>query len=1156
MSDNLQPADRLKIERYVHFNSESADISRFTALPPERIRTMRGESAAAEQAVFDKLREAAAEWEAQAANTLALDKAIEYVRTPPAKHTANRWEKDENDRRTISNTVYKMTYHVYENTRYDQATQKSVPYAWDLTWGVRTNAPDGYRGERIAGRDRKRYGSMAELEKYLNGRIKAYSHLFTEISPPIPQEYAKSFSVNGQLLPGYTVEGEEPKQIDRAAENGGVSISEPNLNEPRKEQNMNEPLNIQLSNLGQRESGSMGGSWLKLPATAEQLQAALARIGAAGGEQGKDFFITMRETPIHGLTRELVENADIDELNYMAARLKTLDANESQKLNALAHTSYAFESIAQFIDYADNHDFFVYLPDITNNAELGDYYLHRSEMIQMPEEWKGAVNAEVLGTLAAAHERGRFTEPGYILESGDDWRGRYNGREDIPREYRIAPEPNREQTPPAPDRDAAATRAPAVTATAAPFVLVSDNPRDKLKEITGKLEAGIKGIFESGQYKTYLKTLSKFHNYSMNNCLLIAFQKPDATHVAGFNAWRDNFKRQVMKGEKGIKILAPAPFKAKKEVDRLDASGRPVVGRDGKPVREEVEITVPAFKIATVFDVSQTEGEPLPQIGVNELTGSVAGYKEFFAALEKTSPFPIAFEGIRSGAKGFCNYGEKRIAINAGMSELQNLKTAIHEITHARLHNVDKDAPKDGQNRTDQHTREVQAESVAYTVCRHYGLDTSDYSFGYVATWSGDKELDVLKSSLETIRKEAGAIITEIDGHLAELQKSREQTTEQQPGHEEWSEPATPENTPDNPGVPSDDIGAYLPGRTAPTGNGDAPEPGDTFTIYQLKDIDETRDIRFEPLNKLLAAGLVVDPANYDRVYSAPLDNSMTLEKLYFAFNMDRPEDFTGHSLTVSDVVALNKDGKEKAFYVDSRGFQEVPEFFKTAAERAQPAPPPSDLKPVAEYLQKIHDSAMNADPAKTRGAAAFNMAIKRLNQVNERLPETQPQLKALVAHAAASTDIPMLRERMGTVKSEFIGHYAPAAEHTAAQSAPKTEYGANVAAIEAQVKAGQTISLTDLADAIKSDKTAATVPKRQTAKMGTQTAAAQKSAWSMSQSQQAWDRAQDRSAAKPAAKKSTPIHDDLRAGKAALSAQKSAPQRAATQSKNAGLGD
>jgi hypothetical protein len=328
--------------------------------------------------------------------------------------------------------------------------------------------------------------------------------------------------------------------------------------------------------------------------------------------------------------------------------------------------------------------------------------------------------------------------------------------------------------------------------------------------------------------------------------------------------------------------------------------------------------------------------------------------------------------------------------------------------------------------------------------------------------------------------------------------------------------------------------GGKLAEATASISSVDAPEPGDSFTIYQLKDGDETRDIRFEPYNKLLAAGLVIDPANYDKTYSAPLDNSMTLDKLYFAFNMNRPEDFTGHSLSISDVIVLNKDGKETAFYVDSRGFQETPEFFKTAQERAQPAPPPFDLKPVAEYLQKIHDSAMNADPNKTQGVAAFNMAVKRLNQVNERLPETQPQLKALVARAAESTDIPTLRERMGTVKSEFIQHYTPNPEHTAAQPATKTEYGANVAAIEAQVKAGQAINLSDLADAIKSDKTAAPQKTEQTAKP-TQTRQPSRGG---------------------TAKKSTPIHDDLKAGKQQLAKDKPAPQRTAAKGKNAGLGD
>ena len=299
---------------------------------------------------------------------------------------------------------------------------------------------------------------------------------------------------------------------------------------------------------------------------------------------------------------------------------------------------------------------------------------------------------------------------------------------------------------------------------AVPFELTSEKPHDKLKEITDKLENGIKGIFESEQYKTYLNTLSKFHNYSFNNCMLIAMQKPDATYVGSFNFWKKEMERHVLRGEKGIKIIAPVPYKTKKEVDKLDAHGKPVY-KDGKREKEEVEATALAYKVVSVFDVSQTDGKPMPQIGVGELTGSVDRYKDFFAALEKASPVPIGFEPIASGAKGYYHITENRIAVNAGMSDLQNLKTAIHEIVHARIHSIDGNAPAD-EHRPDRRTREVEAESIAYTVCQHYGLDTSDYSFAYIAKWSGDKDSDALKASLAIIRNEANAIITEIDKHF------------------------------------------------------------------------------------------------------------------------------------------------------------------------------------------------------------------------------------------------------------------------------------------------------------------------------------------------------------------------------------------------------
>ena len=309
-----------------------------------------------------------------------------------------------------------------------------------------------------------------------------------------------------------------------------------------------------------------------------------------------------------------------------------------------------------------------------------------------------------------------------------------------------------------------------------PIVLTSENQKDRLKEITDRLEQGILQVFESERYKEYLRVMSKFHHYSFNNTMLIALQKPDASLIAGFSAWKNSHGRTVKKGEKGIRIIAPAPFKVKQEMEMLDPkTNMPVIGKDGKAVTEEKEITIPAYKVVSVFDVSQTEGKELPSIGVNELTGDVSQYEDFFTALKKASPVPIALEHIEGSAHGYYHLAEKRIAIDDNMSELQTLKTAIHEIAHAKLHDIDLNAPKEEkENRPNQRTREVEAESIAYTVCQHYGLDTSDYSFGYVAGWSSGKELSELKGSLETIRLAASELIDSIDGHFKELQRARE----------------------------------------------------------------------------------------------------------------------------------------------------------------------------------------------------------------------------------------------------------------------------------------------------------------------------------------------------------------------------------------------
>ncbi len=303
----------------------------------------------------------------------------------------------------------------------------------------------------------------------------------------------------------------------------------------------------------------------------------------------------------------------------------------------------------------------------------------------------------------------------------------------------------------------------------------------QVREITDKLEQGIKELFESEKFKEYLTTMSKFYNYSFNNTLLIAMQKPDATLIAGYTSWQRNFDRHVMKGEKGIKILAPAPYKAQEEREKIDpATQKPVLDADGKPVTETVEVMRPAFKVVSVFDVSQTDGKELPDIAVDELTGSVENYAAFFEALKQESPVPISFEDIPGGAKGYFSHVENRIAIQEGMSEIQTVKTAIHEIAHAKLHAIKPDEKVAPEERKDRHTKEVEAESVAYTVCQRYSIETSDYSFGYIAGWSSDKDTKELKGSLETIRSTAAEMIESIDAKLKVLlaEKSQEQTQE------------------------------------------------------------------------------------------------------------------------------------------------------------------------------------------------------------------------------------------------------------------------------------------------------------------------------------------------------------------------------------------
>lgn len=309
---------------------------------------------------------------------------------------------------------------------------------------------------------------------------------------------------------------------------------------------------------------------------------------------------------------------------------------------------------------------------------------------------------------------------------------------------------------------------------------MADNNTEKqrVQELTDKLEQGLQDLFNSDSYRNYLSTMSKFHNYSFNNTLLIAMQKPDATLVAGYKAWQKNFERHVNKGEKAIRILAPAPYKIKEERDKIDpVTQELLLDKDGNPQKEEVEITIPAFRAVSVFDVAQTDGKPIPELAAKELLSDVEGYQDMIRAVEAISPVPIELEEIAGDSKGYYDREAKRIAVQENMSESQTLKTMIHEVAHSKLHS--KEVEQDEQMRKDRNTKEVEAESIAYTVCQHFGVDTSDYSFGYIAGWSSGRDTKELRASMDTIRRTASELITGIEEQLQELQRNREVSQEQ-----------------------------------------------------------------------------------------------------------------------------------------------------------------------------------------------------------------------------------------------------------------------------------------------------------------------------------------------------------------------------------------
>ena len=890
---------------------------------------------------------------------------------------------------------------------------------------------------------------------------------------------------------------------------------------------MSEQFSILIDSRTRFETGEPGGVWLSMPTTKEQLHEAMQRVGITA-DNPQDFFINgfmNTEQQPFDVPLPVIQRASVDELNYLGNLLSMQRDEDRDKFTAAVTLGERAGNIKDLINLAQNLDCYWLYPTVQNEEDYGYYLIDELDELELPEEAKKYFMYEDYGRDAAINDGGRFTEQGYIYNNKNTFTEWYNGKEnDIPREYRVMSFPQRSRPDPSKvEMDAAApgqktaqtAEQPQEPRPVIPIVLTSEKPAEKLKEITDRLEQGITELFESERYKEYLRVMSKFHNYSFNNTLLIAMQKPDASLVAGFSAWKNNFGRNVMKGQKGIKIIAPSPYKVKQEMKKIDPhTQQPIIGKDGKPVTEEKEITIPAYKVVSVFDVSQTEGKELPDIAVDELTGDVERYRDFFAALEKTSPVPIGFEQIPGSSHGYYHLEDKRIAIQEGMSELQTLKTAIHEIAHAKLHDIDLNAPENEQQpRATRRTREVEAESVAYTVCQHYGLDTSDYSFGYVAGWGSGRELSELKSSLETIRSAAAEIINSIDEHIAELSKAqdKEQTVEQeQPDKEKTAAPEQPKQeaptqekaafTPEtiyrvrrNPYSDSKEntylLQAYVTqengrakmGAVLFTGtpqkcrelmgqlkSGEltegqvkelyakaqetaktAEQDKDTFSIYQLKHGDETRDLRFEPYDRLQATGNSVDRANYERVYSAELTPGTSLEDIYTRFNIDHPKDFKGHSLSVSDVVVLHQNGQDAAHYVDSFGYKSVPEFLQ-------------------EQKQLTPDELETGETIKTPRGTFYvtDMSREQMEAAGYGFHHQSDDGKYLIMGNGTRAFAIAAEQRENPLK---------ATEQTTEQNENMIDGIINntpsVDELEAKVKAGETISLVDLANAVKADK-------------------------------------------------------------------------------------
>ena len=399
--------------------------------------------------------------------------------------------------------------------------------------------------------------------------------------------------------------------------------------------------------------------------------------------------------------------------------------------------------------------------------------------------------------------------------------------------------------------------------------------KEKLEEISGRIEEGMARIMDSEEFKNYLSVMASFHSYSFRNSLLIYMQKPDATICASYTDWQRKYNRQVNKGEKGIQIIAPAPYKMKREREKLDAAtGDVVIGSDGKPETVQEEVTIPRFKVAYTYDLSQTSGEPLPELGIKELTADVENYDMFMEAIKRVSPVPIVFDDFAGNAKGYFDRGTKEIVIREGMPPAQTMKTALHELTHSLLHDKDVKALDPEDKAKDKMTIEVEAEACAFVCCSHFGLDTGDYSFPYLVSWSSGRDMKELHNSMTTIQNTANDIIRGVEKEM------RQQMLEQ-------------------------DV--------------------DRYEIYQIPIGSENRDKKFMSMDEVTKAIGEISRDDYAMVYTSPMKDGDTLDSLYEKFNIDPPTDYSGHSLSVSDVVVLHQNHEDKAYYVDSMGFKEIP---------------------------------------------------------------------------------------------------------------------------------------------------------------------------------------------------------------------------------------